>query len=87
MSKQDTDDMEKTMKKIDVWHDELRSPEDCKLIAYGYNQAVEALNAVILEEVRADRKANAEFWKSNIDKMFDKEIAIYKQSISKEEQL
>lgn len=31
----------------------------------------------VLAQVRADRKANAEFWKANIDKMFDKEIATY----------
>lgn len=33
-----------------------------------------------LEAIRADRLANARFWKGNIDKMFDKEIRVYEQT-------
>ena len=48
-------------------------------------EAEKAIKAYAVEArtdaVRKDRKANTEFWKSNIDKMFDREIATYKQQL------
>lgn len=35
----------------------------------------------VVEQLRKDRLANAKFWKSNIDIMFDREIEVYKTAL------
>ena len=35
--------------------------------------------AEVEKHLRADRLANTKFWKNNIDKMFDREIAVYEE--------
>ena len=44
-------------------------------------ELMKAVRELAEESICKDRKANAEFWKSNIDKMFDKEISIYSEQL------
>lgn len=39
---------------ITDWYDELRSPEDCKLIAWGYNEAISRQRTALNLPAKAD---------------------------------
>jgi hypothetical protein len=53
------------------------------------DKAKQAITTLLEQEkikaVREDRLYNSKFWKNNIDKMFDKEVAVYESALKGEQ--
>ena len=75
--------------KIDKILRELRGGygtyKDTPSLAEAHKAITTLLEQEKIKAVREDRLYNSKFWKNNIDKMFDKEVAVYESALKGEQ--